>query len=331
MATWREDHTRLGFAVQLCTVRFLGNFLSDWTETPPIVLEHLARQLQVEILTSWQDLYIGSRTQKRHRHVIREHYGYEEFHHSRETFTLLRRLYARAWVAEERPLVLFDFATKWLVQHKVLLPGATVLERLIGHVINRTNERLWGSLAQLPDEVQVRNLLNLLEIEEGKRISKLEWLRREERRATSRTIVSAMRRLETIRSLGISDIDLSALPIGRINAMARYGLLAWAQTIENLDEKRRLAMLLALTKELEALVQDEVLDLFVKIVTEDLSDAEKEGVQARIRVIKNMTRRHCIYAKLASFCLTRVFLTINYAKPFSLISPVINYSRPPTW
>ncbi len=231
MATWREDHTRLGFAVQVCTVRFLGNFLSDWTETPLVVRNHLAQQLQVEDLASWQGIYIGSRTQKRHRHVIRDHYGYEEFHHSRKVFTLLRRLYARAWLAEEKPLVLFDFATTWLVQQKVLLPGATVLERLVARVINRTNERLWRLLAQLPDELQARNLLNLLKIEEGTRISKLEWLRREERKATSRTIVAAIRRLQTIRSLGVSHIDLSALPIGRINATARYGMLAWSQTM----------------------------------------------------------------------------------------------------
>ena len=47
-ATWREEHTRLGFAVQLCTVRFLGNFLSDWSETPPVVGAGRARPLQLE-------------------------------------------------------------------------------------------------------------------------------------------------------------------------------------------------------------------------------------------------------------------------------------------
>ena len=131
MAMWREDHTRLGFAVQVCTVRFLGNFLSDWTETPLVVRNHLAQQLQVEDLASWQRIYIGSRTQKRHRHVIRDHYGYEEFHHSRKVFALLRRLYARAWLAEEKPLVLFDFATTWLVQSvcKMLLSQTRISKK----------------------------------------------------------------------------------------------------------------------------------------------------------------------------------------------------------
>ena len=52
MASWRENPTRLGFAVQLCTVRFLGNFLSDWSEIPLIIITHLTQQLRIED-TSW--------------------------------------------------------------------------------------------------------------------------------------------------------------------------------------------------------------------------------------------------------------------------------------
>ena len=217
---------------------------------------------------------------------------------------------------EERPLALFDFATTWLAGHKVLLPGPTVLERLVARVISRANERIWQALAKLPDEAQTQRLLALLEIEAGERFSRLELLRREERRTSSRTIVSATRRLLKVRTLGVSALDLSPFPVGRVNAMARYGRLAWAQTIGNLDKHRKLATLLATAQELEARLQDEVLDLFVEFVTRQFKEAEKEGVAARMKLLARFD------SAALDLCAACLFL-LNDALPDSEVRPTI--------
>ena len=299
ISQYLTDHTRLGYAVQLGTVRFLGTFLQDWTETSDIVVQYLAQQLHIKDSDIWAQ-YIGSKTHRRHTEDIRQRYGYQEFHQSPRVFTLLRQLYTRAWLSEERPITLFDDATHWLLENKVLLPGATVLERLIARIVQRANEKVWQGLAQLPSEQQKENLLNLLEIPEGEHLSPLELLRRSPTRATSQTMRKALLRLETIRQLDVSKIDLSAVPPSRIRILARYGMLSWAQTIQGLRLSRRIATLLAFAHELETIAQDEALDIFVQIIHDKFQDAEKVGQGERLRSLKDLDaaayhlRRACL-------------------------------------
>ncbi|QES18993.1 DUF4158 domain-containing protein [Streptomyces venezuelae] len=48
IALRRTEHHRLGFALQMCTVRYVGLFLEDPLAVPWPVIEHLAVQLGIE-------------------------------------------------------------------------------------------------------------------------------------------------------------------------------------------------------------------------------------------------------------------------------------------
>ncbi|MBP6804168.1 MAG: DUF4158 domain-containing protein [Chloroflexi bacterium] len=284
LVAWREDHTRLGFALQLSAARFLGTFLADLQETPPGVVTYLARQLDIAETTDWQ-VYAESKTAVRHRQFVRQQYGYEEFHQSQRVFTLLRQLYARTWLTAEKQIVLFDYATAWLVQNKVLLPGPTVLERFIARLTERADQRLWVRINRLVSKPQAEQLRSLLVVESGKRFSGLELLRRREEHASTRTINTAMHRLSAARTFGLGTLDLAGLPVSRLKALSRYGLTAWASAIDDLGQEHGLATLLITVRELEAMIQDEVLDLLLLIMADKFKDAAKNGLKARLQLL----------------------------------------------
>ena len=169
IARRRMDHTRLGFALQLGTVRFLGTFLPDPTAVPSAVVTYVAQQLEMPD-TSCLAHYNTRDTHWDHAAEIQQTYGYRTFQDPHEGFALVRWLYARAWLSAERPSVLFDLATARLVERKVLLPGVTTLERLVARIRDRTALRLWRLLAQLPTADQQRKLEALLQVTAGERV-----------------------------------------------------------------------------------------------------------------------------------------------------------------
>lgn len=143
---------QLGWAVQLGTARFLGRFLVDPTDVPAAVATYVAAQLGLD--AAQLKGYGDKQARWDHQAQIRELYDCTTFGRW-QWFALARWLYMRAWLAGERPSVLFDLATYRLVQARVLLPGVSVLERLVAGVRERTAGRQFRLLAAVPTTTQL--------------------------------------------------------------------------------------------------------------------------------------------------------------------------------
>src|SRR5215469_823189 len=150
----RGAHNKLGFALQLTCVRFVGTFLAEPTAVPPNVVAYVAAQLSIRDVACLLDYAARTTTAREHAAEIRRVYGYRDFSDPGASFRLVRWLYERAWLSTEPPSVLFDLATAWLVERQVLLPGVTVLERLVTRIRERANARLYVKLAALPSSEQ---------------------------------------------------------------------------------------------------------------------------------------------------------------------------------
>ena len=257
----RGAHMRLGCAIQLGTVRFLGTFLEDLCQVPLSVVSFLGDQLHIPV-NGTLEAYQASQWRWRHPVEIRERYGYRDFSNSTAQWRLLRWLYALCWTGTDRPTALFDQATAWLVAHKVLLPGASVLERTIARVRARASSRLWRLLAARISPDQKEELDALLVVPEGGRQSPMDRLRSGPTLQSVPELTRAIERLDEVRQLTAGLPRIDRLPKTRVLTLARFAGAAKAQAVTRLPEERRAATLLAFLRALEASAQDDVLDLF---------------------------------------------------------------------
>ena len=128
-------------ALQLGTGRYLGTFLENPAETPPGVVAYVARQVGIADPACFAQ-YCAGEQRWEHAAELRRRYGYRDFASGTVQWRLNRWLYALCWSGTDRPSLLFDRATTWLLMHQVLLPGVSVLERSVARIRTRVQERL---------------------------------------------------------------------------------------------------------------------------------------------------------------------------------------------
>lgn len=283
----RGEHNRLGYALQFTTVRFLGTFLEDLGTVPSSVLQTLRRQLGLSGADALVDYARGAQRWV-HAEQIRSEQGYRAFNNRQAGFALARWLYTQCWTGTDRPSALFDRATSWLLAHKVLLPGASVLERFVARVRERVDARLCLVLAKKLTDTQRTQLAALLQVEPGARYSALDRLRSGPVRVSGPSLVRALDRLRAVRDLGIGIPDSASIAPSRIAALARFADKAKVSVVDRLPESRRWATLVAFIHTLEASAQDDALEVFEMLVGEIFGDAQVEDRKTRLRSLKDL-------------------------------------------
>jgi TnpA family transposase len=297
----RGDHNRLGFALQITSIRFLGCSLLDLNVVPINVQYFVAAQLlisDIDVLTEYSK---RETTVREHTALIRTHYGYREISDCK--FSLSRLLYVRAWISNERPSLMFDFATAWLIQNKVLLPGVSTLSRWIIEIRKRVSKRLWRLLSALPTLEQKEKLKTLLKIREGKRFSNLDYFRKSPTTISSNSFNLAIIRYMELKEFGIQSIDFSHIPPIRLKMIARYAGMITAPKITEMPEQKRIAILVAFVKTFEAVALDDALEVLDQLTSEIIGTAKKRVQKNRIRTLKDLDKSALALAEVCKLIL----------------------------
>ena len=278
--------TRLGYATQLVTVRAIGTFLPDPAAVPEPVVAAIAGQLSIDdpgVLAAYRDMPV----RWRHTAEIREACGYRDFTAQPGRFAFMMWLYRQAWADEVALSALFRAAHRQLLARQILLPGQSLLARLVATVRERATGRVYSRLARAaPPELAAR-LEKLLLVPEGQRRSELDLLRRPPFTPTITGLVRALDRLDRVRALGAGELDLSGIPPARIMALARYADQAWATQLADLESQRRIATLTAYAHLLTGSARDDVIDIFGVVFGDLQRAATRRGQKRRARELRD--------------------------------------------
>lgn len=170
--------------------------LIDTGQVPVEVAEYLAEQLEIADPSCLKEYGERDGTARTHAGEIQKTEAWRDF--AEVSTELGEWVEARAWTTGDGPKALFDASVAWMRERQVLLPGVTVLTRLVGSRRETATQRLWEALNGLLDDEQRAGLDGLLEVPQGHRHSRLDRLRRSPTRVSGSAMVEALQRATEI-------------------------------------------------------------------------------------------------------------------------------------
>ncbi|HLB87879.1 MAG TPA: Tn3 family transposase [Terriglobales bacterium] len=289
-------HIRLGFALELCALRFMGFVPDDLTSAPPEAVTFIAQQLALapEVLAH----YTGSaHTRMHHRQTIQAYLGYRKM--QREDRERLAAWLVERALEHDKPLLLYTLLCEQLRTEHVLRPGVTRLERLVTAARMRAETETFQPLTPLLTDDRRQWLDTLLAPDPARGMTPLAWLRRPAIASSPRAIVGNLEKLAFLRSAGVEEWPLEALHPNRRKFLAQLTRTSSAQALQRAPTVRRYPQLLAFCVQCLTDVTDEVIEMFDRCLAEAYARAGKDLEDFRTAMAHATNEKVHLFRELA--------------------------------
>jgi hypothetical protein len=288
----RRDRNRLGFALQLCALRYPGRLLRPGELVPPPALRYVAHQLDAD-----PDA-LGA-------YAARFQTRYEQLEALRETFgfTTLERPQRRELLAWLLPVALATASAPAIAatlmdelrRRQIIVPGPSVIERMVATAVLLAERRVAVRLTRDLSAEQAAALDALLRIKDGTPTSALAWARQP---PGHRALARLVEQLSCLRAVGLDPALAAGVHPERLRQLAREGGRFTAQHLRALSPSPRRATLVATVLDPTTRLTGEGVALFDRAVGRLFRRAEAREEDAVLRNARAVNDKVRLLAEL---------------------------------
>ncbi len=277
LALINEQHgqnNRLGFAVQLCVLRFPGRVLTELPSIPDAVLDYIAEQLHIAP-EKFEGYGEREKTVSEHLAKLRTRRGYHDYGWS-DMLQLARWLMPLAMEIDER-LPLVEAALDHLRQMHVIAPKMSRVEALVWQVIRIARRRIYQRLDRVLTPMQRDLLTSWVHPDPGlqKKKTRLHWLRIPPKQVAKSSLIHLLERVNYLKLLQLPALPLNVHPY-RVRLLNRRGSHYSPLMLRNMKQPHRShATLLAYLSEFSRDLIDQTVEMFDALMEEILHKAEQ--------------------------------------------------------
>lgn len=270
----RRPENRIGFALQLCALRYPGRMLAPGEVIPLAASAFLGAQLGIagDTLVRYA---VRRQTRQQHMEVLRRTYGYRMFPGQGAPARAFRE-----WliVEAEQARSNDDLARRFIARCRetmTILPAITTIERLCADALVAAERNIEKRIAARLDRVACTRLDRLTAEMLPGAISRFIWLRRIEPGNNSAAANRLLDRLEFLRAMNLGADLLAGVPPHRVARLRRQGERYFADGLRDLNADRRRAILAICVIEWAVATADAVIETHDRIVGRTWREAKQ--------------------------------------------------------
>jgi hypothetical protein len=297
IARQRHDHTRLGFALMLCTLRYPGRLLREGERPPAVLIRFVAEQVGV-FAEAFEEYGRHDQTRRRHAAELQLLLHCRAYS-ARQDEAMAAWLLPTALITD-RPVVLVGTVLEELRRQRMLLPPPAVIERLCRKVRHQARQQIYRTLTEGLTSHQRQQLEALLEIEPDARLSRRVWLLKAPTAARGAALLAVLDRLAQVRILDLTAERGQRIHRNRLRQLAREGARTTVQHLAESAPLRRLATLTAVALDLGETLTDLALDIFDRLLGGLFRRAERRHAEAFLREERAVTEKVRLYARIGA-------------------------------